>query len=223
MWCRGSARARFSPSSSFAILHWAFAAGTLPAAFHLPNDPSLVLMIVMTAIGPFSSLLAPLTNFLSRRAEFQADAFAKSMVGCRADDLGADQTHARQSRDADAGLALHALQLFASAGAGADRASAGVGFYSDAFSSCGLYPHCSKPASPASPRCGLSLGAPARAGRAECRSHPSRQDPRSLSFIVIEQDFEHVADVADLAPIATDIIQDGAFGSADLASGPNRC
>jgi STE24 endopeptidase len=65
----------------FAILHWAFAAGTLPAAFHLPNDPSLVLMIVMTAIGPFSSLLAPLTNFLSRRAEFQADAFAKSMVG----------------------------------------------------------------------------------------------------------------------------------------------
>ncbi|MEJ0050070.1 MAG: M48 family metallopeptidase [Methylovirgula sp.] len=65
----------------FAVLHWAFAAGTLPAAFHLPNDPSLVLMIVMTAIGPFSSLLAPLTNFLSRRAEFQADAFAKSMVG----------------------------------------------------------------------------------------------------------------------------------------------
>ena len=65
----------------FAILHWAFAAGTLPAAFHLRNDPSLVLMIVMTAIGPFSSLLAPLTNFLSRRAEFQADAFAKSMVG----------------------------------------------------------------------------------------------------------------------------------------------
>jgi len=65
----------------FAILHWAFAAGTLPRAFHLPNDPSLVLMIVMTAIGPFSSLLAPLTNFLSRRAEFQADAFAKSMVG----------------------------------------------------------------------------------------------------------------------------------------------
>jgi STE24 endopeptidase len=65
----------------FAVLHWAFAAGTLPAAFHLPNDPSLVLMIVMTAIGPLSSLLAPLTNFLSRRAEFQADAFAKSMVG----------------------------------------------------------------------------------------------------------------------------------------------
>lgn len=65
----------------FAILHWAFAAGTLPAAFHLPNDPALVLIIVMTAMGPFTSLLAPLTNFLSRRAEFQADAFAKSMVG----------------------------------------------------------------------------------------------------------------------------------------------
>jgi STE24 endopeptidase len=65
----------------FAVLHWAFAAGTLPAAFHLPNDPSLVLIIVMTAIGPFASLFAPVTNFLSRRAEFQADAFAKSMVG----------------------------------------------------------------------------------------------------------------------------------------------
>lgn len=65
----------------FAILYWAFSAGTLPAAFNLPNDPSLVLIIVMTAIGPFASLLAPLTNFLSRRAEFQADGFAKSMVG----------------------------------------------------------------------------------------------------------------------------------------------
>jgi STE24 endopeptidase len=65
----------------FAVLHWAFAAGTLPASFHLPDDPSLVLMIVMTAIGPFAGLLAPLTNFLSRRAEFQADGFAKSMVG----------------------------------------------------------------------------------------------------------------------------------------------
>jgi STE24 endopeptidase len=67
--------------AGFAILHWAFAAGTLPAAFHLPNDPALVLMIVLTAMGPFTSLLAPVTNFLSRRAEFQADAFAKSMVG----------------------------------------------------------------------------------------------------------------------------------------------
>ncbi len=67
--------------AGFAILHWAFAAGTLPGAFHLPNDPSLVLMIVLTAMGPFASLLAPVTNFISRRAEFQADAFAKSMVG----------------------------------------------------------------------------------------------------------------------------------------------
>ncbi|MDR3408680.1 MAG: M48 family metalloprotease, partial [Methylovirgula sp.] len=42
---------------------------------------ALVLMIVLTAMGPFASLLAPVTNFISRRAEFQADAFAKSMVG----------------------------------------------------------------------------------------------------------------------------------------------
>jgi STE24 endopeptidase len=67
--------------AGFAILHWAFAAGTLPAAFQLSNDPALVLMIVLTAMGPFTSLFAPVTNFLSRRAEFQADSFAKSMVG----------------------------------------------------------------------------------------------------------------------------------------------
>jgi STE24 endopeptidase len=35
----------------------------------------------MFAIGPFAQLLSPLTNFLSRRAEFQADGFAKGMFG----------------------------------------------------------------------------------------------------------------------------------------------
>jgi STE24 endopeptidase len=66
---------------AFIVLHWAFAAGTLASAFGLPDDPGLVLMIVLTALGPVSHLVLPLTNYLSRRAEFQADDFAKSMVG----------------------------------------------------------------------------------------------------------------------------------------------
>ena len=64
----------------FAVLAWAFAGG-LAQAFGLPDDPGLVLVIVMFAIGPFAQLLSPLTNFLSRRAEFQADGFAKGMFG----------------------------------------------------------------------------------------------------------------------------------------------
>jgi STE24 endopeptidase len=66
---------------AFIVLHWAFAAGTLASVFGLPDDPGLVLMIVLTALGPVSHLVSPLTNYLSRRAEFQADDFAKSMVG----------------------------------------------------------------------------------------------------------------------------------------------
>jgi STE24 endopeptidase len=66
---------------AFAILGWAFGRPTLTAAFGLPFDPGIVLVIVMFAIGPFAQLLSPVTNFLSRRAEFQADGFAKSICG----------------------------------------------------------------------------------------------------------------------------------------------
>lgn len=65
----------------FAALGWAFSASGLAAAFALPDDPGLVLVIVMIALGPILHLAAPLTNFLSRRAEFEADAFARAMVG----------------------------------------------------------------------------------------------------------------------------------------------
>lgn len=65
----------------FAVLHWAFATDALAQAFGLPNDPGLVLIIVLFAFGPVSHLISPVTNFLSRRAEFQADDFAKSMMG----------------------------------------------------------------------------------------------------------------------------------------------
>lgn len=65
---------------AFAVFYWAFAGG-LTQAFGLPDEPGLVLVIVLFAMGPVAHLLAPFTNFLSRRAEFQADGFAKSMLG----------------------------------------------------------------------------------------------------------------------------------------------
>ena len=64
----------------FAILGWAFAGG-LDGAFGLPSDPGVVLIVVLTAFGPVSHLLSPFTSFLSRRAEYQADHFAKAMMG----------------------------------------------------------------------------------------------------------------------------------------------
>lgn len=65
----------------FAALHWAFSAGGLASQFGLPDDPGVVLTIVMIALGPILHLAAPLTNWLSRRAEFEADDFARVMVG----------------------------------------------------------------------------------------------------------------------------------------------
>jgi STE24 endopeptidase len=65
----------------FLVLGWAFASGALPGAFALPDDPGIVLVIVLVAAGPVLHLLAPVTSFLSRRAEFEADAFAKALLG----------------------------------------------------------------------------------------------------------------------------------------------
>ncbi|HEY5225235.1 MAG TPA: M48 family metalloprotease, partial [Methylovirgula sp.] len=67
---------------AFAVLAWAFSGG-LAQAFGLPDDPGLGLVIVLFAMGPFGHILSPFTNFMSRRAEFQADGFAKSMFGAR--------------------------------------------------------------------------------------------------------------------------------------------
>jgi STE24 endopeptidase len=65
----------------FAVLGWAFAAGGLASQFGLPDEPGLVLIIVLAAMQPVLHLLSPLTSWLSRRAEFQADNFAKKMLG----------------------------------------------------------------------------------------------------------------------------------------------
>jgi STE24 endopeptidase len=65
----------------FAILGWAFASGGLAGAFGLPAEPGLILIVVLTAMGPALHALSPLTSYLSRRAEYQADNFAKAMTG----------------------------------------------------------------------------------------------------------------------------------------------
>jgi len=49
----------------FAVLYWAFAAG-LAGSFGLAADPGLVLIIILTALGPVLHLLSPFTSFLSR-------------------------------------------------------------------------------------------------------------------------------------------------------------
>jgi STE24 endopeptidase len=46
----------------FAVLHWAFAGG-LAGAFSLAADPSLVMIIILTAFGPVMHLLSPFTSF----------------------------------------------------------------------------------------------------------------------------------------------------------------
>jgi STE24 endopeptidase len=66
--------------AGFAVLHWAFVGG-LAGAFGLAAGPGLVLIVILTAIGPVMHLLSPFTSFLSRRAEYQADSFAKAMTG----------------------------------------------------------------------------------------------------------------------------------------------
>jgi STE24 endopeptidase len=65
----------------FAVLGFTFASGRLAVAFDLPSDPGLILIVALTAMGPLLHLLSPLTSYLSRRAEYQADNFARAMTG----------------------------------------------------------------------------------------------------------------------------------------------
>jgi STE24 endopeptidase len=67
----------------FAALGWAFGPGGLAQQFGLPADPGLTLVVGMSALEPLLRLCAPITNWFSRRAEFQADAYAKATVGGR--------------------------------------------------------------------------------------------------------------------------------------------
>ncbi len=65
----------------FAVLHWALGPQGLASVFLLPNDPGLGLVVAMLAKEPVLHVLSPLLAWRSRRAEFEADDFAKAMVG----------------------------------------------------------------------------------------------------------------------------------------------
>jgi len=65
----------------FAALHWALGPQGLSVVFSLPADPGLALIIAVLAKDPLLHILSPLLAWRSRRAEFEADDFAKRMVG----------------------------------------------------------------------------------------------------------------------------------------------
>jgi STE24 endopeptidase len=62
-------------------LAWAFATGEPARAFGLPQDPGAILIAAAIAAAPLMHLLSPLMSWFSRRAEFQADNFAKAFSG----------------------------------------------------------------------------------------------------------------------------------------------
>jgi STE24 endopeptidase len=65
----------------FAILYWAFGNPTFVTWFGLPADPGVVLVALLIAKEPVSHLLHPLLAYRSRKNEFEADDFARRMVG----------------------------------------------------------------------------------------------------------------------------------------------
>ena len=65
----------------FAVLWWAFGSDVFAGWFGLPNDPGVVLVALLLAREPISHVLSPLLAWRSRRAEFEADAFAREIVG----------------------------------------------------------------------------------------------------------------------------------------------
>jgi STE24 endopeptidase len=65
----------------FAALYWAFGNATFAGWFGLPSDPGVVLVALLFAKEPLSHLLRPLLAWRSRANEFEADDFARRMVG----------------------------------------------------------------------------------------------------------------------------------------------
>ncbi len=65
----------------FAALYWAFGSETFTGWFGLPHDPGVVLVALLFAREPVSHLLHPLLAGRSRKNEFEADDFARRIVG----------------------------------------------------------------------------------------------------------------------------------------------
>ncbi|PPD44183.1 MAG: peptidase M48 [Methylocystis sp.] len=65
----------------FAVLYWAFGDATFAGWFGLPNDPGVVFVALLFAKEPLSHVLTPLMAWHSRKNEFEADDFARRIVG----------------------------------------------------------------------------------------------------------------------------------------------
>jgi STE24 endopeptidase len=66
---------------AFAALYWAFGNDTFAGWFGLPHDPGVVLIALLLAKEPLSHVLTPILAWRSRRNEFEADDFARRIVG----------------------------------------------------------------------------------------------------------------------------------------------
>jgi STE24 endopeptidase len=67
--------------AGFAAIHWAFASPAFAGWFSLPHDPGVILVALLLVREPVAFALTPLLAWRSRRAEFEADDFARRMVG----------------------------------------------------------------------------------------------------------------------------------------------
>jgi STE24 endopeptidase len=65
----------------FAALYWALSPAGLAASFGLPFDAGLALVLALIVKEPLTHLLSPPLSYFSRKAEFEADDFARAMVG----------------------------------------------------------------------------------------------------------------------------------------------
>lgn len=79
-----------STLAMFGLVGWLTGTPAFFAAFGFSaTHVAVALLLLMLVAGPFTFWVAPLTNFFSRRHEFQADAFARGAIGSFAPMIGA--------------------------------------------------------------------------------------------------------------------------------------
>ena len=66
---------------AFFAIYYAFSSGIISNWFNLQNDPGVVLIALLLAKEPISLILTPVLSWRSRKAEFEADDFARKIVG----------------------------------------------------------------------------------------------------------------------------------------------
>ena len=67
--------------AAFAVLYWALGPTGLAPSFGFPVEPAIGFVIMLLAREPVMHVLTPVFSWRSRKAEFEADDFAKAMVG----------------------------------------------------------------------------------------------------------------------------------------------